>query len=221
MKALPPQSVPKKETTQEDLPKRKKLKVSATNFLAIIHFDGGARGNPGTAGSGAQVVFIKERCPDQKRIFSLRKYIVKATNNVAEYQGLLIGLRKTYSELERFISADKGCSTVIEVKIKGDSQIIIMQLQGNYKCKAENLKPFYKEAKSIISDIEKKYDAHFSFQHVYRKDNVVADRLANEAMDQRRSWDTEEDTVQDASLEDNAQALDFRRKSRIVRKADV
>jgi len=212
-----------KESPRENLPKAKKRKVSHHKCYIRIHFDGGARGNPGTAGSGAQLVFIDEAFHGKKKILNLRKYIVKATNNVAEYQGLLIGLKKAYSELKNFIDSKKGCSCSVEFEINGDSLIVINQLKGIYQCKAQNLKPLYEEAKNIIAGIEKIADANFSFQHVYRKDNSIADCLANEAMDERRSWDTLEGDVKDAPKDDTARPLAYSRQSRLVRKvkADV
>jgi len=74
--------------------------------------------------------------------------------------------------------------------------MIIQQMNGTYQCKANNLKPLYKQAKTYVSQItnsnnNKQNDVvSFTFQHVYRNDNKIADKLANEAMDQKRSWET-------------------------------
>jgi ribonuclease HI len=133
-----------------------------------LYADGGSRGNPGPAGSGA-VVF------DQggKRIVEVADYLGVATNNVAEYEAVLRGLKKLKDEYP------DGYFEGVELLIRMDSKLVIEQLKGAYKVKHPNLIPRYLEVKNTIA----RYFPHVSFEHVRREYNKDADALANEAMD--------------------------------------
>ena len=140
--------------------------MTSTQFT--LYADGGSRGNPGPAGSGA-VVFDSAA----KRVVEIADYLGVATNNVAEYEAVLRGLRKlkeTYPE---------GHFNHIPVVIRMDSKLVIEQLKGAYKVKHPNLIPRYLELRNLIT----RSFPLISFEHVRREFNKDADALANEAMD--------------------------------------
>jgi len=126
-----------------------------------INFDGCSKGNPGPAGAGVALYY--KDC----EIWTGKQHIEKdATNNYAEYTGLLIGLREAINQ------------NIRELKVYGDSQLVIKQMRGEYKVKSENLYPLYTEAKVL----EANFDV-IIYEHIYRKYNARADQLANEALD--------------------------------------
>jgi len=133
-----------------------------------LYADGGARGNPGPAGSGA-VVFDASG----KRVVEVADYLGETTNNVAEYEAVLRGLTKLKEEYtEDFFRH-------VPVIVRMDSELVIKQLKGEYKVKHPNLLTLYLEVKNLIA-------RHFpliTFEHVRREFNKDADALANEAMD--------------------------------------
>src|SRR5205085_1016435 len=100
----------------------------------FIFSDGAARGNPGPAGAGA---VIKDA--GGKVLYELKQALGKTTNNVAEYKGLLLGLRKAQQLGAR------------EVEVRADSELMIKQLKGKYAVKSEGLKPLFNEAKALLS----------------------------------------------------------------------
>lgn len=128
----------------------------------ILNADGGARGNPGPAGCGAVL-----RLPSGEEVAGLKKFLGNTTNNVAEYQGLLLGLEAAQAQ---------GASN-LEVRL--DSELIVRQLNGQYKVKSPHLKPLYERAKSLLQAF-----ASVNVVHVRREQNREADKLANQAMDQ-------------------------------------
>jgi ribonuclease HI len=129
--------------------------------MITAFFDGGARGNPGPAGYG---VFIVD---DQGQVQAeLSGSLGVATNNVAEYHGLIAALQW---------AADRDLK---QLAIKGDSQLLIEQMRGNYKVKNEGLKPLYLKARMLVMQI-----GNVSFEHVRREQNKDADRLSNVGMD--------------------------------------
>lgn len=133
-----------------------------------LYADGGARGNPGPAGAGA-VVFDNTG----KRLVEVSDYLGVATNNIAEYEAILRGLKKLAAEY----SPDMVKQTPLAIRM--DSKLVIEQLKGNYKVKHPNLVPRYLEVKNLLA-------RHFgvvTFEHVYREKNKDADALANKAMD--------------------------------------
>ena len=192
----------------------------AAAVIITVYFDGGARGNPGVAGTGA--VITRQICgKDASRVVKVRQYCgPNATNNVAEYTGLLVGLRTAKQFVEEYLAAiqetvtnagdrnisltaTKTPSTIrdIQVDIRGDSDLIIKQMNGQYRCNNAGLIPLFDDCRSIASEIKMmehskladgtKCRVSIDMSHVYRNDNKVADALANEAMDERRSWRTE------------------------------
>lgn len=136
-----------------------------------LYADGGSRGNPGPSGAGA-VVFDNSG----KRVVEVADYLGVATNNIAEYNGVLRGLRAlrdTYPE---------GYFRTASVTVKMDSKLVIEQLKGGYRVKHPNLVPLYLEVKNLIARDFSKVE----FVHVPRADNADADMLANRAMDNAR-----------------------------------
>lgn len=129
--------------------------------MIYAYFDGGARGNPGPAGYGVYIV------DDQGNVLSEQHgSLGTATNNVAEYRGLIAALQWA-------VEHDLKSLTV-----RGDSQLIVEQMRGNYKVKHEGLKPLYLQARMLVMQI-----GDVRFEHVRREQNRDADRLSNLGMD--------------------------------------
>ena len=133
----------------------------AAGGTATANIDGGSRGNPGPAGYGVRV----ER--EDGSIVELKEALPLATNNVAEYSGLLAALRW---------ATDNGISTL---HIRSDSELLVKQMNGQYRVKNPGLQPLYEEARSMARRV-----GRVTFEHVRREFNKDADRLANEAMDE-------------------------------------
>src|ERR1700728_1127692 len=123
--------------------------------------DGGSRGNPGPAGYG---VFIEG--PNGEPLAELSEYLGKTTNNVAEYSALL-------GALEWALKNGRS-----RLRVVGDSELLVKQIQGRYKVSSPDLRPLYDEAKRRIAQLDM-----FRIEHVLRGKNQRADRLANLAMD--------------------------------------
>jgi ribonuclease HI len=127
----------------------------------IVNVDGGARGNPGPAAVGAVL-----STPDGEVVAERGERIGVATNNVAEYKAVLLGV-----ELAR----EHGAS---ELEVIGDSELIVKQVRGQYKVKNADLKPLHAEAKAALAGVGK-----WSIRHVRREHNSHADELVNRALD--------------------------------------
>lgn len=127
----------------------------------VAYIDGGARGNPGPAGYGVRI----ER-PDGVLVEEFAESIGVATNNVAEYRGLIAALEWTRAH---------GCRTI---HIRSDSLLLVQQMLGNYKVRNDGLRPLHALARLLALEI-----GRVTFEHVRRESNAHADRLANRAMD--------------------------------------
>ena len=127
----------------------------------LVHVDGGARGNPGPAAAAAVAT-----TPEGKELAERSVYLGEATNNVAEYRALLLGL-----ELARELGAS-------EVEVVNDSELVSRQIGGEYKVKHAGLRPLYLEAMRALRDFER-----WSVRSVRREGNVRADELVNDALD--------------------------------------
>jgi len=125
-----------------------------------VHIDGAARGNPGPAAIG---IVIKD---GTRTIEEIGAYIGKTTNNIAEYISLVRGLEEV---LIRGIKSAAFFS---------DSELLVKQLNGEYKVKNENLAPLHYHILTLIERME-----DFSIAHIKREKNAHADKLANEALD--------------------------------------
>lgn len=137
----------------------------------VLNCDGGSRGNPGVAGIGfvirtAEQAQAFEEGTSDKRLAYGSAYIGETTNNVAEYRALLWGLYNAQVLAPRHLL------------IQADSELIIKQLNGDYKVKNEGLKPLYLEAMGLLATFPE-----VELTHVYRSKNAVADELANQGMD--------------------------------------
>ena len=131
-----------------------------------IFADGGSRGNPGPAGSGAVV-----RDEKGKIVIEVSEFLGHTTNNVAEYTAILRALEMLLSRVEG--EADETTAVV-----KMDSMLVVKQMKGEYKIKHPNLVPLAARVKELARQFKS-----VSFSHVYRAHNKEADKLANEAMD--------------------------------------
>jgi ribonuclease HI len=129
--------------------------------MITAYFDGGSRGNPGLAGWGAYIAN-----DDGTVLAELSGALGVATNNVAEYHGLIAALQW---------AADND---VTALAVKGDSLLLVEQMRGNYKVKNEGLKPLHMKARMLVMQI-----GNVSFAHVPREKNKDADRLSNVGMD--------------------------------------
>ena len=125
-----------------------------------MYFDGCSKGNPGLSGAGA-VIYKNE-----EEIWSNSYFVSNnATNNVAEYFGLIRGLKRAIKMNIRYLI------------VKGDSLLIIKQMTGKYKVKSESMLELYNIAKKMEEEFE-----NISYEHVYRKYNKRADELSNEGI---------------------------------------
>jgi ribonuclease HI len=130
----------------------------------VLFTDGASRGNPGLAGAG---VYITDT--DGKKLVEKSKFLGKTTNNVAEYRALIIGL-------EEVIKINPS-----HVTVKMDSELIVKQLNGEYRVRNPGLLPLYRDAVERIGRIK-----GIRVQHIPRNENCEADRLANIAIDERK-----------------------------------
>ncbi|HVO11633.1 MAG TPA: ribonuclease HI family protein [Vicinamibacteria bacterium] len=130
-----------------------------------LHVDGASRGNPGEAGFGVHVATA-----DGSEVASLFGYLGRATNNVAEYQALLHGLRFALARGAR------------AVEVFSDSELLVRQLAGRYRVKHPGLQPLFREAQALLARF-----ASVRVSHVPREQNREADALANRAVDTRQS----------------------------------
>ncbi len=127
-----------------------------------IHTDGAARGNPGPAGAGVVI-----KTGSGQTITKIASYLgSNKTNNQAEYMALDLGLKE---------ALNKGYQSV---EVWCDSELLVKQINGEYKVKSDNIKPIHQ---SVINKIQKlKY---FAIKHIPRDQNKEADKLANKAID--------------------------------------
>ena len=140
--------------------------MSASPLRVIVYVDGGARGNPGPAGAGVVVT----DADDGQALWEGGLFLGHATNNVAEYQGLLAGLRTA------------AALSAAEVEIVSDSQLLVRQMIGQYRVKNEKLKELHGRARELVTGF-----ARCSFRHVPRSENTRADGLVNQAINLKRN----------------------------------
>jgi len=128
-----------------------------------VFSDGAARGNPGPAGAGAVVLDS-----DGRVLKKLGRFLGRQTNNVAEYEGLLLGLRWARAHGAR------------EVEVRADSQLLIRQLEGSYAVKNEVLRRLHAEALALLRAFDK-----YELTHVPREENAAADEMSNRAINEQ------------------------------------
>jgi ribonuclease HI len=127
----------------------------------VVNVDGGARGNPGPAAIAAVV-----QGPGGEVLEERGETIGRATNNVAEYKALLLGIER---------AAALGAS---ELELVGDSELVVKQVQGEYKVKDATMRELHAQVKEALGSFER-----WSIRHVRREHNAEADRLVNRALD--------------------------------------
>ena len=130
----------------------------------VVHVDGGSRGNPGPAAAAAVI-----STPEGDVIDEAAVTIGRATNNVAEYRGLLLGLERA-----------KALGAT-EVDVVNDSELVAHQVNGRYKVKHADMKPLHAEALAALRGFER-----WSMRPVPRAQNAEADALVNQALDRER-----------------------------------
>ena len=133
-----------------------------------VHIDGGSRGNPGPAGAGV----VGRAGDDGTVLIEKGRFLGNATNNVAEYRGLLAGLEA---------AATLGAT---DVEVYSDSELLVRQMNGQYRVKNAGLKPLYEEARRLASAFDR-----CACTHVRRERNTEADKLVNKALDRKRDVD--------------------------------
>jgi len=178
--------LPKIKLTSEKKIAKVFPEIIPNNLLEIeykLQFDGCSKANPGIAGAGAVIYKFNEE-------ISTRIQFVgnSATNNVAEYTGLIIGLREAIN------------LGIRKINVEGDSMLVIKQMKGEYKVKSNNLIDLYNEAKLLQNKFE-----YISFKHIYRENNRRADELSNLAIskdyiDEKMYYDIDDEDEADEYL---------------------
>jgi ribonuclease HI len=130
--------------------------------MTIAYIDGGARGNPGPAGYGVRIQSAEGTLLDE-----LHGALGIATNNVAEYNGLLAALQWAIDHDAR------------RLHIRADSELLVKQMRGEYRVKNPGLQPLYVRARLLVAQLD-----DVRFEHVRRELNTEADRLSNLGMDE-------------------------------------
>jgi ribonuclease HI len=128
---------------------------------ATLFADGGSRGNPGPAASGAVLVG-----PDGEVIDEVGEFLGIATNNVAEWTALCIGLER---------AIERG---IVRLAVRMDSELVVKQMRGEYRVKHASLQPLHRRAQSLLRKFE-----HVDIKHVPRKQNALADSVVNQVLD--------------------------------------
>jgi ribonuclease HI len=145
--------------------------IKGSNFeeedCYLLQFDGLSNPNPGISTGGAVLFSPVSR----KVVFERGEYIQYATNNQAEYTGLIIGLKS---------AIDNGIKQIL---IEGDSQIVIFQTEGKWKVKNENLKNLNNEVKKLLLQFD-----FVAVRHVYRDNNEYADKITNDVFESKQSY---------------------------------
>lgn len=134
----------------------------------IIEADGGSRGNPGPAGSGSVVIDASTG----EILAEVGRFLGVATNNVAEYRGLVEGVR-------RALQIDPDA----ELEVRLDSKLVVEQMSGRWKIKHPAMAELAAEARALLTSTP------VAFRWVPRAENARADAVANRAMDLRRDFD--------------------------------
>jgi len=136
--------------------------MSDKALKVALHVDGGARGNPGPAAAGVVICGAK----DDAILYEAGLFLGPATNNVAEYSGLVAGLKAA-------AALQAG-----EVDVYSDSQLLVRQMRGEYRVKNAHLKPYHQDAGTLARKF-----ARCDFHHISREQNLRADGLVNMALD--------------------------------------
>jgi ribonuclease HI len=130
----------------------------------VVHVDGGSRGNPGPAAAAAVLT-----TPEGEVVDEASEFLGHATNNVAEYRGLLLGLDR---------ARELGGT---EIEVYNDSELVAHQINGRYKVKHPDMKPLHAEAMKRLREF-----GRWRMKSVPRAQNAAADALVNQALDAQR-----------------------------------
>jgi ribonuclease HI len=142
----------------------------------VVEADGGSRGNPGIAAGGAVVLD-----PSSGAVLAeIGEYVGIATNNVAEYRGMLAGLAYALTRDE-----------TAAITVRMDSKLVVEQMSGRWKIKHADMRQLADRARKLIGD------RPVRFEWVPRSSNARADAAANESMDRRESFLRERDSSRD------------------------
>ena len=141
--------------------------IMAQSMKLIIYTDGASRGNPGPAAYGFTI-----SDGDGKLLHEEGKYIGKTTNNVAEYTAVLEALKHVKEKFAK--------EKPLRIELSADSKLVAEQLSGNYKVKAKHLKPIIEQIKILATKL-----GSVTYSHILRYQNTIADKLANQALDNR------------------------------------
>ena len=160
-KKMNPVQIVAAESSENDFYDDEECKYEKQESKYVLYFDGCSKGNPGVGGAGA--VLYK----DGLEVWgSSQKVGDKVTNNVAEYKGLIMGLHEVFTR------------EIKNIVVRGDSQLVIKQMKGEYKVRSSTLVEYHQQAKLL-----EKYFDRIVFEHVYRDKNKRADELSNMALD--------------------------------------
>ena len=131
-------------------------------FEATLFADGGSRGNPGPAASGAVLVGA-----DGAILREVARYLGASTNNVAEWTAVALGLQA---------AIELG---IRNLAVRLDSELVVKQLAGEYRVKHPGLRPLFREVTQLLGRLE-----HVDVRHIPRKQNALADALVNRVLDE-------------------------------------
>ncbi|WP_432096184.1 bifunctional RNase H/acid phosphatase [Streptomyces sp. bgisy100] len=165
----------------------------------IVEADGGSRGNPGPAGYGAVVLDAETGEP----LAEAAEYIGTATNNVAEYRGLIAGLRAAHA-----------LDPEAAVRVRMDSKLVVEQMSGRWKIKHPDMRPLAAEAKTVLPP------GRVTYEWIPREQNKHADRLANEAMDAGKRGEQWQPSRSTAALDSPSRTAAGERAATAVPDAD-
>ena len=127
----------------------------------VLHTDGASRGNPGPAAAG---IVIRTQAGED--LVATGRVLGKLTNNQAEYRALLLGLE---------LALEMAPASLL---VKMDSELVVKQMRGEYAVKSADLAPLHRQARALVAQF-----ARVQFAHVPRRENALADALANRALD--------------------------------------
>ncbi|HOF42544.1 MAG TPA: ribonuclease HI family protein [Candidatus Moranbacteria bacterium] len=136
----------------------------------VMYTDGGSRNNPGPAAIGVHVETLRKQ---------YGHYIGEKTNNEAEYEAVIFGLKK----IKQLIGKEKAKEYLIECYL--DSEFVAKQLKHEYKVKEENIQKLFLEVWNLMLDFKE-----VKFNHIYREKNKIADALVNQALDEKEKQAT-------------------------------
>ena len=141
----------------------------AGDIHLILYVDGACSGNPGPCGSSAIL-----KADDGTTIMEKARAFGPATNNVAEYQAVILGLEMATALKPKRLT------------IRSDSELMVRQLAGEYRIKAPHLKPLYQQVRRLLEPFES-----VEIEHIPRQQNAEADKLARKAVEKARAVDAQ------------------------------